>query len=210
MKLKELTAEAYLNSVASDAPAPGGGSASAFCGAQGAGLISMVAGLTLKSRKCEAYRSAASAVQAAAQTAAAALTAQIDADAEAFNLVSAAFRLPKFSEKEVQIRSGEIQKASAYAAEVPLRTMELALDALKAAQPLLDGFNTSAASDLGVAALNLRSAAYGAWLNVAINCAGLKDADKAEKLRARGRSILKEAEALSENLRRAAEAAIGF
>ena len=210
MMLRELPVDAYLESVASDAPAPGGGSASAFCGAQGAGLIAMVAGLTLKCRKCEAYRSAASAVQAAAQSAAAALTAQIDADAEAFDRVSAAFRLPKSTEREVQLRSGEIQKASIYAAEVPFRTMELARDVLKAAQPLLDGFNTSAASDLGVAALGLRSAVHGAWLNVAINCAGLKDAEKANGLRARGLAILKEAESLSETLRKAAETAIGI
>ena len=124
--------------------------------------------------------------------------------------MSAAFRLPKSTEREVELRSGEIQKASVYAAEVPLRTMELVRDALNAAQPLLDGFNTSAASDLGVAASNLRSAAYGAWLNVAINCASLKDAGKADELRSRGQAILKETEALSENLRKAAEDAIGI
>ena len=95
MKLAEMTVTEYLEILNSDAPAPGGGSASALCGAQGAALVSMVAGLTIGKKKYVDDQALCESVAKQASELKNALLAQVDKDTEAFNLVSAAFKLPK-------------------------------------------------------------------------------------------------------------------
>jgi len=126
-----------------------------------------------------------------------ALKEQIDKDTEAFNLVAAAFKLPKTTDAEKAARSGAIQAGTLVSTQVPFETMELALEALRWAQKLLSGFNDGAASDLGVAAWNLLSCVKGAWLNVCINISSLKDTAKAEDFRSRGAALVQEAEAIA-------------
>lgn len=209
MKLAHMELDAYLQELASRSPAPGGGSASALCGAQGAGLAAMVAGLTIDNAKYADRKDACVTLQNELLPLMESLAEQIDADADAFDLVASAFKLPKSTDEEKAARSKAIQDGTMTAALVPTKTMALSLHALRAAQALLEGFNTNAASDLGVAAMSLLTAVKGAWLNVQINCASLKDREAAEELLAKGRNIVSQAEALSKTLRDAAEAAIG-
>ena len=197
MKLVEMSVAAYIDTVASDAPAPGGGSASALCGAQGAGLSTMVAGLTLGKKKYADRQAACEAIRGDGMPLVEALKAQVDKDTEAFNLVSAAFKMPKETDAEKAARSAAIQQGTLVSTEVPFETMKLALEALRNAHKLLEGFNANAASDLGVAALDLLACVKGAWLNVLINIGSLKDAEKAAAFKAEGLAIVREAEELA-------------
>jgi len=194
MKLIELTVSDYLKDLASDSPAPGGGSAAALCGAQGAGLAAMVASFTIGRKKYADFEANALVVRDAELELTEKLKVQIDRDTEAFNLVAAAFKMPKATDEEKAARSAAIQAGTLVSTEVPFETMGLALEALRTAEKLLAGFNDGAASDLGVAAWNLRTCVRGAWLNVCINIGSLKDREAAEAFRIRGLEILEEAE----------------
>lgn len=205
MSFAHMTVEQYLHTLASDLPAPGGGSASAFCGAQGAGLVTMAAALTLGRKKYSDSQERCQEVVAKGAPLVDALLDQVDKDAASFDLVSAAFKLPQETDAEKSARSEAIQAGTLAATLAPLETMRLALEALRNAKALLEGFNTGAASDLGVAAMELLCGVRGAWLNVCINIPSLKDQAEAARLREQGETILHEAEALAEEIYRAAE-----
>ena len=209
MKLIDMTVSEYLADLASDSPAPGGGSAAALCGAQGAGLAAMVASFTIGRKKFAEFEENAMIVRDAELALTEKLKAQIDRDTEAFNLVAAAFKLPKSTDEEKAARSAAIQAGTLVSTEVPFETMGLALEALKTAEKLLSGFNDGAASDLGVAAWNLLTCVKGAWLNVCINIGSLKDKEKAEAFRLSGQAILKEAEEIAAKITAKADGIIG-
>lgn len=190
MKLAEMTVTEYLEILNSDAPAPGGGSASALCGAQGAALVSMVAGLTIGKKKYVDDQALCESVAKEASELKNALLAQVDKDTEAFNLVSAAFKLPKETDEDKAARSKAIADATLVATKVPFETMTLCLEALKFSKALLGHSNTNAASDLGVSALNLITCMKGAWLNVLINLGGLADESVANDFRAKGEAMV--------------------
>ena len=190
MKLVEMTVSSYLDLLNSDAPAPGGGSASALCGAQGAALVSMVAGLTIGKKKYPDDQELCIEVAKKASELKDALSAQIDKDTEAFNLVSSAFKLPKETEAEKAARSKAIADATLVATEVPFETMKLCLETLHYTKSLIGHSNTNAASDLGVSALNLITCMKGAWLNVLINLGGVKDEVKAKNFRSKGEEMV--------------------
>ena len=200
MKLIDMTVSDYLKDLASDSPAPGGGSAAALCGAQGAGLAAMVAGFTIGRKKFADFEANALVVRDAELALTEKLKAQVDRDTEAFNLVAAAFRMPKVTDEEKAARSAAIQAGTLVSTQVPFETMALALEALRTAEKLLLGFNDGAASDLGVAAWNLRTCVRGAWLNVCINIGSLKDKEAAESFRVRGLEILREAEIVARRI----------
>ena len=209
MKLADMTVREFLYEMASDSPAPGGGSAAAFCGAQGAGLAAMVASFTIGRKKFADFEENAIAVRDAELALVEKLIVQIDKDTEAFNLVAAAFKMPKNTDEEKAARSAAIQAGTLVSTEVPFETMELALEALRTARKLLTGFNDGAASDLGVAGWNLLTCVKGAWLNVCINIGSLKDTAKAEDFRSRGQVILKEAEQIAAAIAAKTEEIIG-
>ncbi len=209
MKLIDMTVSEYLADLASDSPAPGGGSAAALCGAQGAGLAAMVASFTIGRKKFADFEENALVVRDAELALVEKLKAQIDRDTEAFNLVAAAFKLPKATDEEKAARSAAIQAGTLVSTEVPFETMVLALEALKTAEKLLIGFNDGAASDLGVAAWNLLTCVKGAWLNVCINIGSLKDREAAESFRVRGLAILREAEEIAAKIAAKADEIIG-
>lgn len=190
MKLIDMTVTSYVDLLNSDAPAPGGGSASALCGAQGAALVSMVAGLTIGKKKYPDDQELCAEVAVKASKLKDALLAQVDKDTEAFNLVSAAFKLPKETDEEKAARSKAIADATLVATEVPFETMTICLEALKYSKALIGHSNTNAASDLGVSALNLITCMKGAWLNVLINLGGVKDEAKAQEFRAKGEEMV--------------------
>lgn len=191
MKLADMTVTDYMELLGSDAPAPGGGSASALVGAQGVGLFTMVAGLTLGRKKYVDFTENCNMIIEQGKPVQAELIAQIDRDTEAFNQVSAAFKMPKETDEEKAARKAAIREATIVATNAPFYTIELCHKGMMLGRELLGKFNTNCASDLGVGALNVKAAAYGAWLNVLINVGGL-DEETADDYKARGRKLLDE------------------
>lgn len=203
MELTKMTLTSYLDLLNSDAPAPGGGSASALCGAQGAALVSMVAGLTIGKKKYPLDQELCIEVAQKTSILKDALLKQVDKDTEAFNLVSAAFKLPKDTDEEKAARSKAISDATLIATQVPFETMELCLETLRYTKSLIGHSNTNAASDLGVSALNLIACMKGAWLNVLINLGGLEDLEKAKEYRSKGEKMVLSAEKEAEEIYKA-------
>ncbi len=208
MKLCDMTLSSYLALLGSDAPAPGGGSASALLGAQGAALAAMVAALTVGKKKYPDDQALCEEVLPKATALREALLAQVDRDTEAFNLVSAAFRLPKESDEEKAARKKAIADATLVATEVPFKTMMLCRDVLALTASLVGHSNQNAASDLGVSALTLIGGMKGAWLNVLINLGGLADEALAKELRQKGEAAVAEAERSAEEIYRAVVASL--
>ena len=200
MKLVDMTIASYLDLLNSDAPAPGGGSASALCGAQGAALVSMVAGLTIGKKKYPLDQELCIEVAKKTSELKDAFLKQVDKDTEAFNLVSAAFKLPKETDEEKAARSKAIADATLVATKVPFETMEITLETLKYTRALIGHSNTNAASDLGVSALNLISCMRGAWLNVLINLGGLSDEAVAKEFRTKGEEMVASAQKQAEEI----------
>lgn len=183
-RLVDLSCRAFCDETASESPAPGGGSVSAYMGALSASLATMVANLTggkaLYDEQWEQY----SDVAVRGQRLKEALLLAVDEDTHAFNRIMAAFAMPKGNESEKAVRSEAIQVATRYATEVPLHTMELAMQCFALCRDMVEWGNPASVTDGGVGALAARAAVMGAHLNVKINAASLKDeAFRAEVLR---------------------------
>lgn len=199
-KLAELQTAEFVDLLASDAPAPGGGSAAALEGALGAALTAMVCGLTVGKKKYADYQELAAEAQKKAEDLKARFVDVMDRDTEAFNVVSAAFGLPKATDEEKAARSAAIQAGLQGCTKTPFEMMELAVETLELTASILGKSNDSAASDLGVSALSLRAAIQGAWLNVLINIGSLKDKELAEDYRVRGEALLTKALPLADQI----------
>jgi methenyltetrahydrofolate cyclohydrolase len=176
-ELRDLSLAEFTDALASGAPTPGGGSASALAGALAAGLVAMVARNTAANPSFADRGEALREIEAEAETRRAELVALVDADAAAFDRVMAAFRLPKDTEELKQARSREIQAGYRGAAEPPLEVCRHALAVLALAARVAELGNPNAVSDAGVAALLAASALEGAALNVEINLGSIKDDD---------------------------------
>ena len=200
MKLAELKTAEFVDLLASDAPAPGGGSAAALEGALGAALTAMVCGLTVGKKKYAEFQELAEEAQKKATDLKARFVDVMDRDTEAFNVVSAAFGMPKATDEEKAARSAAIQKGLEGCTATPFEMMELATAALELTGSLLGKTNDSAASDLGVSALSLKAAIQGAWLNVLINIGSLKNKELAEDYRKKGEEMLAKALPLADQI----------
>jgi len=187
--LVDLTCRGFADETASESPAPGGGSISAYLGALGAALATMVANLSAHKAGWDDRWEEFSEWAVKGQMIKDDLLALVDEDTNAFNKVMYAFGLPKGSEDEKALRSAAIQSATRYATEVPFRTMKRASDAFEVIKAMAVDGNPNSVSDAGVGALCARSAVIGAYLNVKINAAGLKDKQFADDLLARGAEI---------------------
>ena len=181
MQLCKLDVTEFTNVLASEAPAPGGGSTAALEGALGAALTAMVCALTIGKKKYAECEADARAAQEKALALKDRFVDIIDRDTEAFNAVSAVFAMPKSTDAEKAARKEAMQSALKGCTISPFTMMELACEALELVRSLVGKTNASAASDLGCAALNLRSAIQGAWLNVCINIGGIADAVKLQQ-----------------------------
>ena len=191
MKLADLTVKQFADTLASDAPAPGGGSAAALYGAMGAGLAAMVGCLTQGRKKYADFSEFAAEVEEKGNSLKAKLLDVMGRDTEAFNAVSAAFGMPKTTDEEKAARSAAIQAGLKGCTETPMECMELCAEAIELSHAFLNrGFNQSSASDLGVAFLSLKAAMQGAWLNVLINLGSIKDNAFVETYRVRGEALL--------------------
>ena len=200
MKLADLQVAGFVDLMASDAPAPGGGSAAALEGALGAALTAMVCALTMGKKKYADVQELAEECGKKAQELKARFVDVMDRDTEAFNVVSAAFGMPKSTDEEKAARSAAIQKGLEGCTATPFEMMELATETLELTAELLGKTNDSAASDLGVSALSLRAAIQGAWLNVLINIGSLKNKDLAADYRAKGEAMLARALPLADKI----------
>ena len=195
MSVKDFAAE-----TASESPAPGGGSISAYMGALGAALATMVANLSAHKRGWDDRWKEFSDVAEKGQALMAELLALVDEDTAAFNRIMDVFSMPKGTAEEKAARADALEEATLYAASVPLRTMEAALKALPLALEMARKGNPASASDAGVAALAAVAGIRGAALNVHINAAGLADKSPAEPLLARSDAIIAEALALQDEV----------
>lgn len=191
--LRDKSIWAYLEVLACPEPAPGGGSAAALSGAQGAALGAMVTELSIGRKKYMDHTEALTSARATLRAQTEALCADIDRDKEAYHAVSLAMKLPKETDAEKASRQAEIQKALLLATHSPLQVLRRSLQALRATGTLVGISNTNAASDLGTGAAMLRAAAQGAWLNILINLGGLRDADAAHRLLAEAKAMYDEA-----------------
>ncbi|MEK6756649.1 MAG: cyclodeaminase/cyclohydrolase family protein [Bacteroidota bacterium] len=173
--LTSRTLMQFLEELASNSPAPGGGSVAALAGAIGSALTSMVCNLTIGKKKYADVQEEIQSVLGQSEKLRQELTELIDKDTEAFNSVMAAFAMLKNTEDEQRQRDSAIQEATKRATLVPLSVMGLCARALALTKIVAEKGNKKSASDAGVAALMLQSACGGAALNVRINLASLND-----------------------------------
>ena len=190
MKLAEMNVTEFANVLASDAPAPGGGSTAALSGALGAALTAMVCRLTEGKKAFAEHRESILEVMAKAEALQGKFLDVMDRDTDAFMVVSNAFAMPKATDEEKAARSAAIQKGLEGCTATPFEMMQLAAETIELTESLLGRFNTASASDLGVGALTLRTAVQGAWLNVLINIGSLKNKELAEDYRAKGQALV--------------------
>ena len=188
MKLVEMKVNEFVDLMASDEPAPGGGSAAALEGALGAALTAMVG-----KKKYADVQELAIESQKKGNELKAQFVDVIDRDTEAFNAVSAVFAMPKDTDEEKAARKAAMQEALKGCTKTPFEMMELACQALELTRSVVGKLNASAASDLGCAALSLKAAIQGAWLNVLINIGGIQDQAFADEYRQKGQALLDKA-----------------
>lgn len=200
MKLIDLKLNEYLDILLSDAPAPGGGSVSALAGAQAAALIGMVCDLTIGKEKYADCQEICEDAKEKIEDLYKGFAEAIDKDTDAFNLVATAFKMPKSTDEEKAARKRAIAAGTLEATKVPFSVMEMAAEGLKVAEAMYGNFNSNAASDFGVAVLNLMTCMKGAWLNVKINLPGVKDENLAGDYRAKGEAMIKDGEVIAKKL----------
>ena len=190
MKLADMTVTGFAAEVASDSPAPGGGSVSALAGAIGAALTAVVSGLTVGRKKYAGVQELVTAAQAQSNTLREKFLDVMDRDTAAFLDVSAAYAMPKQTEEEKAARTAAIQAGLKGCTKTPFEMMQLCAESLELLSGLAGKTNVTAASDFGVAALSLKTAMQGAWLNVLINIGSITDETFAEHYRKEGETLL--------------------
>lgn len=192
-RLVDMTCTEFALETASESPAPGGGSISAYMGALAAALGTMVANLSSHKAGWDERWEEFSDYAERGQELVSRLLALVDEDTEAFNRIMAVFAMPKATAEEKAARSAALQSATLYATEVPLKTMKAAYECFEIVKAMAEIGNPNSVSDAGVGALAARSAVLGAELNVKINAAGLKDRERAERLISQAAEIAQEA-----------------
>ena len=200
-RLVDLTVKEFAHETARESPAPGGGSVSAYMGAMGAALGTMVANLSSHKpgwdERWEEFARYAEQGMAIQEE----LLHLVDEDTEAFNRIMAAFGMPKGNEEEKRLRSAAIQEATLFAAQVPLQTMKVAMRVFPLCRAMVEKGNPNSVSDAGVGTLAARAAVLGAGMNVKINASSLKDKAKAAELIAEADRLIAQANSLEEEIR---------
>lgn len=191
MKLDEMTVRAFTEELASNSPAPGGGSVAALCGALAASLSEMVSNLTVGKEKFAASEDAMQEVLKASEDLRVKFVKLINDDTDAFNLYAAALKMPKDTDEAKAARRAALAEAAVKATEIPLATLKTSAEAAKLAYTAARYGNPNAASDAGCAAQLAEAAAVCASYNVKINLSGIKDAAKAEFFKSEMEEALK-------------------
>ena len=198
--LVDLTCKGFANETASESPAPGGGSVSAYIGALGVSLATMVANLSSHKigwdERWEEFSDWAEKGQKLKDE----LLFLVDEDTRSFNRIMDAFGLPKETPEEKAARTDAIQEATKYAIEVPFKTMQKAYESMEVIKAMVETGNPNSVTDAGVGALCARSAVMGAFLNVKVNAAGLKDKTFVKDILKKGTGIEEGAKKLETEL----------
>jgi glutamate formiminotransferase/formiminotetrahydrofolate cyclodeaminase len=201
-KLIDMNLKEFMDKTASESPAPGGGSVSAYMGALGVSLGTMVANLSSHKRgwdaKWKEFSDWAERGKAIQNT----LLLQVDEDTNAFNRILEAFSLPKKSEEEKKQRDTAIQEATKNAILVPLKVMETAYLGFELINEMVEKGNPNSITDAGVGALAIRSCIRGAFLNVKINASGLHDKGFLNTILAKGEELESKAIAAEDSILR--------
>ena len=188
--------QSFADETASESPAPGGGSISAYVGALGVALATMVANLSSHKRgwddRWEEFSNAAERGQHLKEV----LLRAVDDDTNAFNAIMAAFGLPNATPEEKTARKAAVQAATRQAIEVPYQVMQRSLESFQLIREMVEQGNPNSVSDAGVGALCARAAVHGALLNVKINASGLDDQAYAQSVVAAGNEMAAEADRL--------------
>lgn len=198
--LVKMDLVAFADETASESPAPGGGSISAYIGALGASLGTMVANLSSHKKGWDDRWEEFSHWAEKGQRSKEILLSLVDADTAAFNEIMTAFGLPKSTEEEKSIRQSAIESATRQAIEIPYLVMETALDCMEMIGTMADIGNPNSVSDAGVGALCARAAVSGAFLNVKINAAGLEDKAYAKTMIEKGAALEARALQMEKNI----------
>ena len=188
--LANMTLIDFANKTSSESPAPGGGSISAYTGALGAALSTMVANLSANKRgwddKWEFYSKWGEKSLNFQNI----LVNLVDEDTKAFNKIMSAVSLPKDTSEEKLNRSNALESATKNAIEIPFKIMETSFACLESIKCMTELGNPNSISDAGVAALCIRTAVMGAFLNVKINCKDLKDKKFVSSILKKGKVIV--------------------
>ncbi|MGA1581690.1 MAG: glutamate formimidoyltransferase [Saprospiraceae bacterium] len=200
--LLEMDLKAFANETASESVAPGGGSISAYVGALGVSLATMVANISSHRRVWDHRWDEFSKWAEKGQEIKDALLSLVDEDTRSFNAIIEAIRLPKGSDSEKENRKKAIQNATRYAIEVPFRVMTLSLQAFEIIEEMVHSGNPNSVTDAGVGALCARAAVHGAFMNVRINGADLDDQAFVKEITEQGQKMTAEADQREEEVRK--------
>jgi glutamate formiminotransferase/formiminotetrahydrofolate cyclodeaminase len=195
-KLVNMSLVEFADETASESPAPGGGSISAYVGALGVSLAGMVANLSSHKKGWDSRWEEFSDWAEKAQIYKNELTSLVDLDTTAFNRIMESFGLPKSTPEEKAARDKAIQDATKYAIEIPFKVMQTALNSMDVIKAMVEIGNPNSVTDAGVAALCARTAVLGAFMNVKINASGYKDKDFLTDIIYKGNEIERKAIAL--------------
>jgi glutamate formiminotransferase/formiminotetrahydrofolate cyclodeaminase len=191
---------AFADETASESPAPGGGSISAYVGALGASLAVMVANLSSHKRgwdeRWEEFSDAAERGQRIKDS----LLRTVDEDTDAFKLIMAAFGMPKITPTEKAARKAAIQAGTRKAIEVPYKVMQLAFESFPLIKQMVETGNPNSVTDAGVGALCARAAVRGAYMNIQVNTSGFDDKDFAEHVLSEGQKMAEQADVMEREI----------
>jgi len=200
VKLVSMTLIDFADETASESPAPGGGSISAYVGSLGASLATMVANLSSHKKGWDDKWEEFSAWAEKGQKYKDELLYLVDKDTAAFNRIMAAFGLPKATDEEKKIRTQAIQDATKFAIEIPFKVMQASFESMQLIKAMAEIGNPNSVSDAGVGALCARSAVMGAFMNVRINAAGYEDKNYVNDIVAKGKKIENDTIALEKEI----------
>ena len=195
-KLINMNLAAFADETASESPAPGGGSISAYVGSLGVSLATMVANLSSHKKGWDDRWEEFSNWAEKGQNIKNELLHLVDADTAAFNKIMDAFSLPKSTDEEKNSRTEAIQQATKFAIDIPFKVMQLSYQSLEVIKAMADIGNPNSVSDAGVGALCARSAVMGAFMNVRINAGGYHDKSFVKDILTKGKDIEEKAMAL--------------
>jgi glutamate formiminotransferase/formiminotetrahydrofolate cyclodeaminase len=209
-KLVNMTLTAFADETASESPAPGGGSISAYIGSLGVSLATMVANLSSHKKGWDSRWEEFSQWAEKGQYFKDELTRLVDADTAAFNKIMTAFGLPKANDEEKAIRKQAIQDATRFAIEIPFKVMQVSYESMTLIKAMAETGNPNSVSDAGVGALCARSAVMGAFMNVRINASGYDDKSYVTDIIAKGKDIENKTMALEAEILKTVNEKIGL
>lgn len=208
-KLVDMTCTGFANETASESPAPGGGSISAYMGSLGAALGTMVANLSSHKPGWDERWEEFSQWAEKGQKLKDELLWLVDEDTHSFNLIMDAFGMPKSNEAEKAARKQAIQNATKYAIEVPFKTIQRSFDVFEICAAMIEKGNPNSVTDAGVGVLCARAAVMGAYLNVKINASSLEDKVFADEMVSKAHAYVVKAQQLESELMKKVEEVIG-